>query len=311
MSLTRDQYDCCLNSNSLPKCAALGNDQPNQITTPACKNAMVRHCQVSSNITTPMCRTFINNLVRNQPPLADMDRQVTAFCAMNREEKNKFYKECECVNVANTCLGQKILRYKAGNPGCYYPPCKNPSLDSFMTSSMYAQSCTSITCAIGDITIKGGEGAKIVAPPGMINQNCGNLSPQPPRAPDKFQYVDASSSMCTGTALKGDNATSSVPKNSAGTVCKGLCDARDDCNAYQTHCSATKDTCDCSLFATSGVGTPLIPECAPDKTGSLSQDEYEKRCTGSNATAKDVNLWFCGHHRDPPAKVKAPAPAPK
>lgn len=296
MSLTRDEYDCCLNSNSLPKCAALP-DQPDQITTPSCKNAMVRHCQTSSNITTPMCRTFIDNLIQNVPPLADMDRQVISFCAMNREASDKFYKECRCVNVENTCLGQKIIRYKAGNPGCYYPPCKEENM--FKTSDLLARQCTSITCAIGDITIKGGDGAKIVAPPGMINQNCGNTTLQPPRPSSRYQYTKSSSSRCTGSSLTDKYANTIVAKEDAQNACKDVCDARDDCSAFQTHCASTK--CKCQLFSTNGVGVPLIADCMDGSADSLSQGAYEDKCSGKKGMAKDADMWTCSHQRHPPS----------
>ena len=299
MSLTQIQYNCCLNGNGLPDCVKL-DPQPDQIKTPACKNAMVRHCQTSANIVTPMCRTFISNLVQNAPPLSDMDQPVISFCATQREEKNPSYNDCKCVNVANTCLGQKIMRFKAGNPGCYYPPCKENNI--FTTSALWARSCKSVTCTIGDITIQAGKDSKIVNPPGMINQNCGNLTPQPPRPTSNVKFFDHSSSVCTGKKLTGENASSSLPEETAKTSCRDLCIGRDDCNAYQTECPPGGSTCQCDLFSTNGFGIPKKADCDTSKTGNWSQAEYEKLCGGISGADPKISSFFCADQRTPAAK---------
>ena len=231
MTLTEIEYNCCLNPTEAEGCHELGDNQPKQ-TEGACMHTWVRQCSKSDNIVTPKCRAFIDNMNNHSPPLADMDQPIIAFCAMNRTEGDPNYEMCKCVNASNTCLGQKILKYKSGNVGCFYPDCKTET--TIKTSDLYAPECRSVTCSIGDITIEGGKGS-IIDTKGMVSQNCGNTEPQPPQPSSPYSYQTHSASICNGAWL-GKGAISMVPSAGAAKACQVLCDARDDCFAFQTIC---------------------------------------------------------------------------
>lgn len=300
MGLDALEYNCCLSENTAPGCQALKKEeQPDPIKTPACKNAMVSHCQTSANITSPMCRTFINNLL--QEKLSDMDEPIIAFCATQREENNPFYKDCRCVNIDNTCLGQKIMRFKGGNPGCFYKPCKENS--AFLTSSLALNTCQSVECTIGSISISGGDNAVINLDKGSSNVNCGNTELQPPRSAPKAKFFEHTSSVCTGKKIV--NSAKTVPAATAKENCRDACIDDDDCNAYQTYCSGLGSTCECDLFHTSGFEVPKKDECSLAAIGNLSKDDRKVReCSSIAGAALNASAYLCADQRSPAAKGK-------
>jgi hypothetical protein len=144
-------YDCCLQPNQPGKCTK--NNTPDQIHDASCNAQWVAYCSPSKNITKNECLNFIHNMNQAQSPMSNMDDQVESFCAMNREEKDPFFKQCACVNLQNTCAGRTILKEKAGSPACYFEQCKSGDHDMFVTSEMHPSKCNVVDCSIKDISI--------------------------------------------------------------------------------------------------------------------------------------------------------------
>ena len=262
MDLKQVEYNCCLDPANAQGCESLP-EQPHKTETPACKNIWTRHCSKSSNLVTPACRAFIDDLNGAIPPLADMDEPVRSFCAMHRTESDPHYDICRCVNATNTCLGQKISRFKSGSVGCYYPACKEQGV--LKTSDLFAPECRSVVCTIGDINIDASGGA-VIDTKGMVNQNCGGAVLQAPAAAEPSLQVH-SSSACSQAPLASPTY---VPAATAARDCMASCAARGaECAAYQTICPANVPSCTCTLFDKPGFAAPSAASCVGLKKSQL------------------------------------------
>lgn len=316
---------CCLSPEDTTNCMVgllPTKKAPDQIEDTQCRNIMVRHCRSSENITSDKCRTFIKKMNEHMPPLADMDLPVEAFCAMHRTKGDKHYDDCACINVANTCAGQKVIRFKTGNPACYFDDCKKAAADStiFLTSSLSGPECKSIDCSIGPINIQMAGGNKVDFKD-MINQKCGNANDRKPGDPPwqgtgsgGISYSAHTGNSCTAAPLA--SGSSSVKKSDAKNQCKQLCDSRDDCAAFQIGCNPNSADCTCDLFSDDGYDLPLPPNCTgPDAEKWKSESVVVNGNTMSkfDATCKGTNLLnttdiTCYDSRNPPIS-NAPSPA--
>lgn len=330
MDPVENYNNCCLSPTDTENCMVgqlPGGKIPDNVADTACRNIFVRYCRSSDNITSDKCRTFISKMNKNMPPLPDMDAPIEAFCAMHREEKDDHFKDCACVNVANTCAGQKVIKFKNGNPACYFDDCKMAAADStiFLTSSLYGPECKSVDCSIGPINIQMGKG-NTVDFKNMINQKCGNANDRQPGDPPwtgtgssggGTQYTPHTGNSCTADKLS--NGSSTVKKDGAAKACQSLCDARNDCLAFQVQCKPGEDSCACDLFSGDGYDMPMPPECygadaqawksQTITVGAESVNKFDHNCKGKNLV--NTNMWSCYDHRDPPpASGDAPAPAP-